>query len=207
MDASGWDERYAASELVWSKGPNVFVAEETAELPPGRAIDLAGGEGRNAIWLAQRGWDVELVEFSEVALDKAALLAERAGVALTRTLADVTAEPPLAPADLVVVAYLQLPPAASTAALRHAAACVAPGGTLVVIAHAKRNLTDGVGGPPDPEVLRSVEELRDDLAGTSLIVTKAAEVTRSVATDDGDQDAIDVLVRAERPAEARAGAT
>ena len=51
MDANGWDERYAASDLVWSAEPNRFVAEELADLPPGRALDLAAGEGRNAIWL------------------------------------------------------------------------------------------------------------------------------------------------------------
>jgi SAM-dependent methyltransferase len=201
MDATAWDARYAGQELVWSKGPNVFVAEHAADLTPGRAIDLAGGEGRNAIWLAQQGWDVELVEFSQVALDKAAALADHAGVALERTLADVTVSPTIAPADLVVLAYLQLPPGPSRAAVRAAASLVAPGGTLLMVAHAKRNVTDGVGGPSDPEVNRSVEELCDDLAGTGLDVEVAREVTRPVATDEGRREAIDVLVRARRTAE------
>ena len=56
MDAHAWDERYAATELVWSREPNQFVAAELADLPPGTAVDLAAGEGRNAIWLAARGW-------------------------------------------------------------------------------------------------------------------------------------------------------
>jgi len=56
MDADAWDQRYAASELVWSREPNQFVASELADLPPGTAVDLAAGEGRNAIWLASRGW-------------------------------------------------------------------------------------------------------------------------------------------------------
>ena len=56
MDANAWDERYAATELVWSAGPNQFVEHEVADLPPGRALDLACGEGRNARWLADRGW-------------------------------------------------------------------------------------------------------------------------------------------------------
>ena len=54
MDAHAWDERYAASDLVWSREPNRFVAAELADLPPGSAVDLAAGEGRNAIWLAAR---------------------------------------------------------------------------------------------------------------------------------------------------------
>ena len=56
MDQTAWDERYAGPELVWGAGPNCFVAAELAGLRPGRAIDLGTGEGRNAIWLAERGW-------------------------------------------------------------------------------------------------------------------------------------------------------
>ncbi len=72
MDASAWDARYAASDLVWSASPNRFVVEELAYVRPGRAVDLACGEGRNAIWLAQLGWQVTAVDFSQVALDKGA---------------------------------------------------------------------------------------------------------------------------------------
>src|SRR5256885_15414769 len=56
VDADGWDQRYAAADLVWSAGPNRFVAEELTDRPPGRVLDLASGEGRNALWLAARGW-------------------------------------------------------------------------------------------------------------------------------------------------------
>jgi 2-polyprenyl-3-methyl-5-hydroxy-6-metoxy-1,4-benzoquinol methylase len=76
MDARAWDERYAAAELVWSREPNQFVAAELGDLPPGSAVDLAAGEGRNAIWLASLGWSVTAVDFSRVALDKGARLAE-----------------------------------------------------------------------------------------------------------------------------------
>src|ERR1700754_3536553 len=75
MDADAWDERYAATELVWSAGPNRFVEEECADLQPGRALDLAAGEGRNALWLAERGWSATAVDFSAVALDRARSLA------------------------------------------------------------------------------------------------------------------------------------
>ncbi|MFD0328131.1 methyltransferase domain-containing protein [Streptacidiphilus monticola] len=71
MDAEDWDRRYAAEELVWSAGPNRFVAEELAGLTPGRALDLAAGEGRNALWLAEQGWRVDAVDWSAVGLDKA----------------------------------------------------------------------------------------------------------------------------------------
>ena len=75
MDSEAWDERYAATELVWSAEPNQFVAAECADLAPGRAVDLAAGEGRNAIWLAGRGWAVTAVDFSSVALERGRRLA------------------------------------------------------------------------------------------------------------------------------------
>jgi SAM-dependent methyltransferase len=198
MDAEAWDERYREKELVWSAEPNQFVEQEAAGLPPGRALDLAAGEGRNAIWLARRGWDVEAVEFSPVAIDKGRDLAAHAEVEVTWTLADLTDAPELQQADLVLLAYLHLPQPAADEALRHAASLVRPGGTLLVVAHARRNLTEGYGGPEDPAILSEPDEVVAGLAGTGLEVEHAGEVTRTVVTDEGPRDAIDVLVRARR---------
>ena len=78
VDRNAWDERYAGDELVWSAQPNRFLVAEVETLPPGRALDLACGEGRNAVWLAERGWDVTGVDFSNVGLDKARRLADGA---------------------------------------------------------------------------------------------------------------------------------
>jgi SAM-dependent methyltransferase len=196
MDADAWDERYREQELVWSAGPNEFVERETADLRPGRALDLAAGEGRNAIWLASRGWTVEAVEFSAVAIDKGRRLAEHAGVDVDWTLADLTARPDLAPADLVLLAYLHLPQPHADEVLRHAATLLRPGGVLLVVGHARRNLIDGYGGPPVAAVLAEPEEVADVLAAAGLHVERADEVLRAVDTDDGDREAIDLLVRA-----------
>ena len=78
MDRDAWNDRYRTAELVWSVDANQFVVAETADLLPGRALDLAAGEGRNAIWLAERGWAAIAVDFSDVALDKATALAAHA---------------------------------------------------------------------------------------------------------------------------------
>lgn len=198
MDARAWDERYEQRELVWSAEPNVFVERELAELPPGRALDLAAGEGRNAIWLAEQGHDVEAVEFSPVAIDKGRAIAARRGVRVRWTLADLTTTPTLAPADLVLLAYLQLPREQLTPIHRWAAGLVAPGGTLLVVAHARANLERGVGGPPDPALCPTVGEVLADLDGGGLLVDHAAEVDREVETDEGVRVAVDVLVRAHR---------
>jgi SAM-dependent methyltransferase len=200
VDASDWDERYREQPLVWSAEPNLFVERELAERTPGRALDLAAGEGRNALWLASRGWEVEAVEFSPVALEKGRELAERAQLAVRWTLADLLEEPAIDPADLVLLAYLQLDETSFQRVLRHAAGAVSPGGELFLIGHARRNLTDGAGGPQDPERLWTEELVRTGLADTGLVLDRVEEVTRSVETDGGPRHAIDLLARAHRPA-------
>jgi len=196
MDASDWDERYSGSDLVWSTTPNMFVVEETESLTPGRVLDLAGGEGRNAIWLAARGWDAELVEFSDVALQRGRALAAERGVTIATTLADVTAAPALDAADLVLLCYLQLPQGPLARALRHAASLVAPGGRLLVIAHERDNLEHGVGGPPDPDMLPTVAQVLAALEGTGVSIERAEQVRRPVETEGRTRDAIDLVVRA-----------
>jgi SAM-dependent methyltransferase len=224
VDASEWDRRYAAVDLAWSVGPNAVVAGETADLPPGRALDLGSGEGRNAIWLADRGWTVTAVDFSAVASERARrLAAERLGEGASRLTA-VTADlmtwtPQPASADLVVLAYLQLNDSQRTHAHRLAAAALAPGGVFLLVAHHSDNLTEGVGGPQDPAVLFTEEDVVADLAGTDVVVDRAervervvnVEVTEGQRTDRArgsatgmDMDtaaeavALDVLVRAHR---------
>lgn len=200
MDADAWDERYAAAELVWSRGPNQFVENECATLPPGRAVDLACGEGRNAIWLASLGWDVTAVDFSQVALDKGVQLA--GPLPVTWLCADVTAWTG-SDLDLAVVAYLQVPAADRRRAARNAIGSLKTGGTLVWVAHDSTNLSEGTGGPQDPSVLMTAEDLVEDLDGLDVEVERAERVARVVTAEDGhgstvEATAWDCLVRVRR---------
>jgi SAM-dependent methyltransferase len=201
MDRDDWNRRYAAQELVWGSEPNRFVAEEFRLVPPrGRALDLACGEGRNAIWLAERGWTVTAADYSAVAIDKGRRLATGRSDSIDWRVADATADDlGPGPYDLVVFCYLQLPADEMATALARAAALVAPGGALFVIGHARRNLTEGVGGPQDPAVLYEPDDVATWLRGTGLEVVAAAHVTRNVDTPDGARTAIDTRVVA-RPA-------
>jgi SAM-dependent methyltransferase len=206
MDAHAWDDRYAASDLVWSREPNQFVAAELADLAPGSAVDLAAGEGRNAIWLASRGWSATAVDFSQVALDKGARLAGDLDV--TWVCADATTWQPPAPVDLVVVAYLQVPEADRRRAVRSAIRMLRPGGTFLLVAHDSTNLAEGTGGPQDPAVLMSAEDVLGDLDGIEVEVLRAERVAREVTTEDphgGEQrrtawDCLVRLVRVDRAA-------
>ncbi len=204
MDATDWDSRYAQTDLMWSQGPNQWIEQVTADLRPGTALDLAAGEGRNAIWLAERGWHATAVDFSAVALDRAtAIAAERLGAdaGRFRTLrADLlTYSPEPRTYDLVIVVYLQIVADQRARVLRAAADAVAPGGTLVVVAHDSDNLARGYGGPPDPSVLYSAGDITADIAGSGLTVERADQVARAVTTPDGERTALDCLVVASRP--------
>ena len=192
-----WNARYAQKELVWSAKPNRLFAAEVAALSPGRALDLACGEGRNAVWLAERGWRVTGVDFSDVALAKAAELAASRGVEVEWVAADVLGYEPESHAfDLVVLLYLQLPRTELLHAVRTGAGAVAPGGTLVVLAHDTTNLTRGHGGPKDAAVLYTAEDVVPALG--DLVVERAEAVERTVALSEGEAIAIDAFVRARR---------
>jgi SAM-dependent methyltransferase len=192
-----WDERYASMPSVWGVEPNRWVAEQLADLPPGTAVDLACGEGRNAVWMAQRcGWRVYAVDFSAVAVEKGRELERRnpPDVGIEWFLGDVTEYVPPEPVDLALICYLQLPAAARRTTVRHAAESLAPGGTLLMIGHDSRNLTDGTGGPQDPAVLFTAGDIADDLSGIDMRTVQAGEVFRPVA--GAERPAIDALFRA-----------
>jgi SAM-dependent methyltransferase len=191
-----WDKRYAAVENLWAVKPNRFLVAEAAELEPGRALDLACGEGQNAIWLATLGWNVTGVDYSEVAIAKARARAGRDGVHVDFLCADLLEyEPSPAAFDLVLLLYFHIPATERRGVLARAAGALAPGGTCIVIGHDLTNLTSGVGGPSDPTLLSTPDELASELPG--LEIEKATTILRDV--DGEDRNAIDNLVRARRP--------
>ena len=198
-EQTSWDERYSGPDLVWGAGPNRFVAAEAAPLLAGRAIDLGTGEGRNAIWLAERGWQVTAVDFSAAGLTRAGRLAAARGTKVHWVQADLLEYKP-APAayELVLIAYIHLPSVSLGGVFRAAASAVAPGGTLLVIGHDRDNVTQGHGGPQDPDRLYNPATVTAELGG--LAVVRAEQVLRHVSTPEGERTAIDTLVRAERAA-------
>jgi len=199
MDASDWDAKYRDAELLWSAGPNRFLPPEVDGLPRGRAVDLACGEGRNALWLAEQGWTVRGVDWSGVALDRARRLAAERGVDVDWVHADLDGYQ-LEPQgfDLVIVFYLQVPWDQMSAALDKAARAVAPGGHLVVVGHDADNLANGYGGPQYPEVLYTADQVANAVR-QELTVDAARRVDRPVDTPEGPKVAIDNLVHAHRP--------
>ena len=173
-------------------GPNRFVEEWLADLTPGSALDVACGEGRNAVWLAQRGWEVTGVDFSPVALERARWMADEHDVEVTWVEADVTTWAPSSTWDLVLVAYVHLPPDGRDHLMRRCTEWLVPGGRLFLVGHDRS--TAGVSGPSDPDLLWTPE-----IAAASvrpLTVVDARSLERTIG--EGEV-AVDTVLLAERP--------
>lgn len=198
MDPRDWDQRWTDKLLHAHGEPSAVVLDALAALEPGRALDLACGNGRHALWLAQRGWRVTAVDFSAEALRQARERSAELGLEVDWIEADVTRYDP-APAayDLVLVTYLHVPAAERRAILARAAAAVAEKGTLLLAGHDLTNIGTGAPGPTDPALLYTPADIATELRG--LEIERAEQVGRPVELEDGSTvEAVDALVVATR---------
>jgi len=202
--ADRWNERYAGKELIWSAGPNALFAEAAAQLHSGAALDVACGEGRNALWLAEQGWQVTAMDFSSVAIDKARKIAGHRGLQVHWQLADITScSLPAEGFDLAAIIYLHTDPASRQIRLPKVLDAVKPGGTFIYIGHDPQNISHGVGGPQDPRFLPSTGEITALMTQFEVIAAEMRQ--RPVASDPGhgapgEGNALDTYVRGVRRA-------
>jgi peroxiredoxin Q/BCP len=203
MDAAQWDRRHAGTGLLWTAEPNPIVIEQLAGLPPGRALDLACGVGRNAIWLATQGWRVTGLDFSAVAIHKARELSRRFDVTPDWIQADVLEwMPPPQSYDLVTICYLHLPPAARRGVLHRAVDALVPGGTLLVLGHDRATPASRSSGPTDPDnpcdadgLLLDADALLTELAdGPPLRISRAGRIPYLPGTASRQEIMIDTLL-------------
>jgi SAM-dependent methyltransferase len=205
-DSASWTERYAATEMVWDLKPNQFVVEACSTLRPGRALDLGAGEGRNSLWLADRGWTVTAVDFASIAVGRISGQASVQGLTVDAIVADVLTYHPRADSyDLVLFSYLQLPMPQLKKALANAVHGLAPQGRIVLVAHDASNLDSGYGGPRNPDVLTTPQQVAKILVDLGLTVERAEVVEREVRVDIGFRYALDHVVEAVWSADVDAG--
>jgi SAM-dependent methyltransferase len=186
MDRHQWNERYAAQPILWAVDPAPFLSQELGDRPPGRALDLGAGEGRTTLWLAEHGWQVTAVDFSDVALDRGRQRADALGVAgaVEWICADLLEyEPAGGPYDLVLLMFIHLPPADRRRLLRQAAGILAPGGVILVVGY--HPVDDS--GPQMPNRF-TPQEIAADLDGLRIERAERLELP----------DAVDTVVRAVR---------
>ena len=193
-----WDQRYAGLEKLWSGQPNAVLIGETRELKPGRVLDVGCGEGADALWLAEQGWDVTALDVSRVALDRAAREADARGLSVTWLRAGlVEAALPPASFDLVSAQYPALLRTSENLAERALLDAVTPGGVLLVVHHPA----------PTEEEARAHGFNRDDyvspadvaaLLGDGWRIELDETRPRHVATGAGAHHTEDVVLRARR---------
>jgi len=178
-EARIWDERYGAEERLWIPDPDPALMQVVDSLAPGRALDLACGEGRNALALARRGFRVTAVDFSAVALGRLETFARELGLDVSTVRADLRTfliDPPSA--ELVVLANFHPPRPERIAIYSGLGAALVPGGTLFIIGHHRDSL--GISGPPDPERLLDEEEIEEAFRGWHLVrLERVVEITDS----------------------------
>ena len=193
-----WDQRYTSAERVWSGQPNGALVTETTGLPPGAALDVGCGEGADAVWLAEQGWDVTALDVSGVALERAARHAEQAQVAVRWVHAGLV-EAALPAFDLVSAQYPALLQTDGHDAEAALLAAVAPGGTLLVVHHqivdAEQFKAHGC-DPADYVSPADVAALLDDSWRIEVNETRP----RHVADGAGSHHTHDVVLRARRVA-------
>lgn len=191
-DAEFWDDLYRSRQQLFSGNPNGALVDEVAALPPGRALDLGCGEGADARWLAERGWQVTAVDIAEVALQRAAATDH---AAITWQRADLlTTAPPAAAFDLVSAQYFPIPHESGEAAVRGLIAAVAPGGTLLVTSHDPAEMPED--HDVDPHAFHQPAEIAALLDGSWTVLVHERRQRRAPTTDTPHVH--DLVLRAQR---------
>ena len=201
MDAKYWDDKYETPDYIYTKVVNRFVKEYCEPLTPGTALDIAGGEGRNTVWLATQGWRVENVDFSQNALDKCVALAKEEGVEGfidTNCASVLEFEPNETPVDLAVIAYLQIPQKDLEVAIKRVAKHVKPGGHLMGVWHSRDNLEHSFGGPRDPEVLPNPELITKYLEGEGFEILDCRNRDGQIQTREGLKPSVTAVLFARK---------
>jgi hypothetical protein len=171
MSAS-WDERYGTDRYYYGTEPNEFLKAQVAAIPAGgEVLCLAEGEGRNAVFLAASGYRPVALDQSPVGLEKAQRLAEQRGVRLETVvsdLADYRIEPERW--DGIVSIWCHLPSTLRAEVHRRVVAGLRPGGAFLLEAYTPAQLRHGTGGPSSADLLPTLQQLRDELAGLEFAV-------------------------------------
>lgn len=178
MNWNSWNDRYEADGYLFGTEPAAPLKAIRPRLPErGTALAVADGEGRNSVWLAQLGFDVTAFDYSEVGVEKARALADRAGAKVDFHVADITAwDWDAKRYDLVVGSFIQfMPPAMRAPALDGLIRAVAPGGTLYLLGYRPEQVGRGTGGPPEVSHMYTEDLLRSSFGTLDIEVLRSWE--------------------------------
>lgn len=179
-----WDSRYNKPDFIYGTAPNDFLASVVDKIPRGRILSLAEGEGRNAVYLASLGYDVTAVDASVVGLNKASELSHERGVSITTIVADLNdyrVEPEQW--NGIIACYCHVPSETRIQLHKEVVRGLMPGAVFVLEAFSKAQHAYGTGGPQSLDMLMSLDELKQELAGLDVI--HAVEKERVVLEGSG----------------------
>ncbi|MGM0745828.1 MAG: class I SAM-dependent methyltransferase [Bacteroidota bacterium] len=172
-----WNERYSDSEYVYGKEPNQFFKRALDRMTPGKLLLPAEGEGRNAVYAAEQGWDVLAFDYSEEAKKKALLLAKENGVKIRYEVS--YAEDILLPEkeyDAAALIFVHLPKDVFEPFLQKIIKSLKPGGILILELYSEKQLGRETGGPKSKGLLYDYDELRSLLKGVNVDLLEEKEV-------------------------------
>ncbi|MEZ5217852.1 MAG: class I SAM-dependent methyltransferase, partial [Ilumatobacteraceae bacterium] len=200
-----WDRRYSG-DRVWSGNPNGTLVHELAGAAPGRALDVGAGEGGDAIWLAEQGWQVTASDVSSRALAHIAAAAADRGLAVECLHADANSPNAFGTVrfDLVSAFYASIPRTADDRAIRNVTDAVAPGGTLLVVGHDLAPMRAPIDTREhsrafDPDAYVRVDDFAAALAGDSAWEIQVHETrTRPAGSATAGHHVDDAVFRARR---------
>ncbi|MFZ2322419.1 MAG: class I SAM-dependent methyltransferase [Ignavibacteriaceae bacterium] len=182
MSNTSWDKRYSEEQFAYGVKPNEFFKSEIEKLNPGRALFLGEGEGRNSVYAATLGWKVDAVDFSTSAKEKALRLAEENKVKINYTVTDLENYQFLkSKYDVVVMIFLHLPKELNIKIFSNAISALKSGGKLLIETFSKNQINNSSGGPKDPELLFSEEELLKLTYGLNKILFES----KTIILDEG----------------------
>jgi SAM-dependent methyltransferase len=175
-----WDDRYRETDLAYGDQPNDFLTNAADRLSRGTCLCLAEGQGRNAVWLAQQGFDVTALDQSAEGMRRAEELAFSRGVTIRTIVADLD-DFDLGEArwDSIVSIFGHLPSPLRRKVHSAVVRALKPGGTFLLESYTPDQLTtSGSGGPRDPDMMPTKALLSDELAGLDFEI--AQEIRREV---------------------------
>ncbi len=200
-----WDRRYAGKDQMWSSNPNGSLVAEAANLPPGRALDVGAGEGADALWLAEQGWQVTACDIASTALARLADEAGRRGLAVRCLRTDATDADAFHPDtyDLVCLQYGSFHRTPDRRGLRNLLGAVAPGGTLLVVGHDLTPLREPVDVASqtrmwDPNSFVGIEEIVTHLKDSDSWAVEVHELRPRPPGAASSHHVDDVVLRATR---------
>jgi thioredoxin reductase/SAM-dependent methyltransferase len=200
-----WDHRYSGDQL-WSGNPNGSLVNEVTGMAPGRALDVGAGEGGDAVWLAEQGWQVMASDISQRALDRIAAAASQRGLSIAGRRADANAAGAFEPGafDLVSAHYASIPRTPDGSGIRNMLDAVAPGGTLLVVGHDLEPMRAPIdprhnSRPFDPDAYVRVDDVAAAVAGSSAwLIERHEKRPRPAGAASAGHHVDDVVLRARR---------